>query len=104
MNGRNKKEIELAEGKLFSRKSSCAGICCSKGALWITFDKSGDIIIREGESVKAQSRTPVCVTALTDAAFTLTELSPHSKRETITAFLSFMRNGRESSRRSAVLE
>ena len=97
--------ISLSEGSFFSARIGNAEIMCRRGILWVTAERSGDIILRQGESSVISSRTPVCVTAMADAAFTLSgKANPHSKRETIAAFLSFMLNGRESSRRTDVLE
>ena len=94
--------IELSEGDFFSQKRPDGKLACRRGTLWLTDGSGSDRILHEGQTAEVRSRKALCITALSDAAFCIEQPLCHSKLETITAFLSCIMNGRESSRRSVV--
>ena len=96
--------IELSKGDFYAHRRADIEIACAAGALWLTDGSGADRILHQGESAAVRSRQTLCITALSDSAFTVRAAVRHSKLETISAFVSFMINGRESSRRSAVPE
>ena len=96
--------IELSQGEFFAQKRPDLTLVCRRGSLWLTDGSGSDRILYEGQSAAVRSERPLCVTALSDSEFCVQDALRHSKLETISAFLSGIRKGCESSRRIAVPE
>jgi hypothetical protein len=67
--GIEKATIKLSENQLFSVKGKNVQINCLHGALWVTWPKRGERILKSGQTFCVSSKGKVCIVALSNTFF-----------------------------------
>lgn len=62
------KELYIEKGQVVSFENGEFNIRCVSGIIWMTWPGSGDVILREGDTVVLKVHGILCLTALTGAA------------------------------------
>jgi hypothetical protein len=72
-NGVEKATIKLSEKQLFSVRGKNIQINCLYGALWVTWPKKGERILKSGQTIRVSSKGKVCIVALSNAFFQMSK-------------------------------
>jgi len=68
-----KATIKLSENQLFSVRGKNIQINCLHGALWVTWPKRGEKILKSGQTFCVSSKGKVCIVALSNASFQMSK-------------------------------
>jgi hypothetical protein len=71
--GIEKATIKLSENQIFSVRGKNIQINCLYGALWVTWPKRGERILKGGQTFCVSSRGKVCIVALSNAFFRMSK-------------------------------
>lgn len=76
--GDDKATITLSKNQLFSARGKNIQIDCLYGALWVTWPKRGEKIIKSGQTLRVSSKGKVCIVAFSKALFQIRKRRWHA--------------------------
>lgn len=74
--------IKLSENQVFSVRGKNIQIHCFYGALWITWPKRSEEILKGGQTFRVSSRGKVCIVALSNAFFQISKRKWYANKQT----------------------